>query len=500
MGPPSEAAPVAIARAFGQRYAEKPIIDDMRESGNLGKPGAHKLFVDTSTNDSDDNMIVWMGLHQNLPRSKVTAMLDYRHRRGAYANKPNGHWKRPDAVCDTPIAREFYEIKPMSDPGIIAANEKFRLIGEFTEEFDLPYVRGEKYMTDNERKEKELKIPSVLRPAIDRLLRMFGLRSVKVYVVWERPMPGMIVYCIKVVVERDDGRSARMRAMRNFAKYVLQLLIQAEVPEASLGVPQPRGVVTVDVPPELNFCKELLAATAGDMVEDVVPGETHLLVIEEEGFQQIIEKQRQMPLLLAQTGPMTNNALWHSAIMQGNAEAADRRDNLIILASAVMVGGVMAYAFAPALAAGAASTAYGSGAAGSAGTLTEGEAIRRTAQVGVKVVKQFKDVLRGAAANDNARKIANAALIPLVGGGIVLASARDAFAANMSLISTGDVPTNLLSFAPTWLLRPTWVSGPGPKNFGDTLDVSRFGLVRLDLSRTAKSLRTMRLIGRVTFS
>lgn len=53
LGPPSEIAPLDVARTFGQRVAEAPIQDDMRGDAALGTPGGHGLFVDTSVSDAD---------------------------------------------------------------------------------------------------------------------------------------------------------------------------------------------------------------------------------------------------------------------------------------------------------------------------------------------------------------------------------------------------------------------------------------------------------------
>jgi hypothetical protein len=263
MGPPSEVAPEDIAREFGRRIAEKPIQENMRKDGGLGSPGNLRLFVDTSTNDADPNMFDFLGTCGALPRAEVERMKDYRHRRGEFATLPPESWARPDGVCHTTVAREYYEIKPISHSGITGAQEKFEKFDKFVAKFGLPYLRGQRYMTERERREAEIKIPGPLKSMLNNLLAMFKLKNIRIFVVWERPMPAMILYFIKITVETDDERTKRVGAMRDLARFVLALAIQTEVPSANLVKP-PDGKTTVEVPPELDGFKETIRASAGE--------------------------------------------------------------------------------------------------------------------------------------------------------------------------------------------------------------------------------------------
>jgi hypothetical protein len=493
MGPPSEVASLDIARAFGQRVAEGPIQEDMRKDSGLGSPGEFGLFVDTSTNAADDNMILWMGLRGNLPTVQVSRMMDYRHRRGEFKDLPSDSWKRPDAVCHTGAAREYYEIKPLTDPGITAANEKFEKIDKFVSKFGLPYRRGERYMTTGERREKEIKIPSALKALLNNLLSMFKLRNIRIFVVWERPMPAMIVYFFKVKVETDDERTKAVGAMRSLAMFALALAIQTEVLGANLVKP-PIGTTTVEVPPELDNFKEAIRASAGGMVFDGVPGETHFLVIEETGFQRIIERQRQLPPLMRSTGPMFNSEEWRRVLREDAIQRAETRDRLILMAGVVLLAGVAIYVCWPVIAAGAATATVASGTAAAGTDVAVGTAGVRT---GGAVVQGF---LRGAAANDNAVLAAKAASIALISTGYVLGTVKDAAAAE-TILKSGIMMPKDAAFDPTWLLRPNKTFGSGPKEFGATVDVSKFGLLRFPANPDdPPPSPRMRMIAKVTFS
>jgi hypothetical protein len=497
MGPPGEVASQSIARGFGQKVAEKPIIDDMRGDAGLGKPGVARLFVDTSTNDSDDTLIVDMSLWESLPRTQLTRMLDYRHHRNEFASLTED-WKRPDAVCGTRQAKEYYEIKPMSDPGIIAANYKFEQFDKFLKKFELRYRRGTSYMTESERREKEIDFSLVAKSSINNLLSMFKLRSIRLFVVWERPMPAMILYFIKIKIDTRDSRPARGKAvLRNLARFVLSLAIQ-DATGANL-VSLPKGVTEVKLPEELSDYTKALSESAGGWVFDAVPGETHLWVIEEAGYQRIIERQRQLPWWLRSAGPMFNSEEWTRFLRE--AEQADELkrhqifETLLIGAAA----GMALYLCWPIIAAGA-EVAF----------VRLAPWVARTRMLWTRgarpMANTIEELLSGEAANDNAVKVATkiveitvksaAALIPV---GYILGSTKDAKAAE-SIQKTGIATLNDEAFDPTWMLRPTATSGPGPSDFGSLVDVAAFGLATIATPDAPALPAKMRLIGRITFT
>jgi hypothetical protein len=113
IGPLSEAAPPEIARTFGQKMAEEPIQDDMRGRPELGSPGISGLWID---NGSDNSLFNFMAQHGAIRQDEVALMRDYRNHTGKYSNSDHG-WSRPDVVVDTAVAKEYYEIKPMSFSG-----------------------------------------------------------------------------------------------------------------------------------------------------------------------------------------------------------------------------------------------------------------------------------------------------------------------------------------------------------------------------------------------
>ena len=352
---PSSFVPNDVARAFGQKIAEDPIQEDMRKDPALGSPGGD-LWIDMSNNDSDDNMIFFMALRNNLPTVRFNDMLDYRHRRGAYAGEPGDHWARPDAVCHTRAAREYYEIKPMSAAGINAAtNEsrgKFGKIDKFISKFALPYVRGVKYLPVGVKRKEILTNNPQFTANRQILLTMFGLSNIRVFLIWERPDAALILYMVEIVVETNDNRTLQDSAMRDLARYVVKLIIQLSVPGTKLVTP-PAGKITVELPEEVLEFKATVEGSAGGLVFDAVPGETHLLVIEESGFKAIIERQRSLPAFLRSSGSMFKTEEWRRVLRQAAAEEAQVRDRAILIVGAVMMAGVALYVCWPLIAAGA---------------------------------------------------------------------------------------------------------------------------------------------------
>jgi hypothetical protein len=311
----------------------------------------------------------------------------------------------------------------------------------------------------------------------------------------------MILYVIKISVKTKDSRPASKGAMRDLAKYVLALAIQIEVPEANLVKP-PKGVISVEVPPELNHFKAAIKASAGGMVFDAVPGETHLLVIEERGFQRIIERQRQLPLFLRSTGPMFNHEEWQRAIRQFDAALASQRDKLIVMGALVLMAGVAIYVCWPVIAAaGAAEAVVGTGAA--AGATDAAVVSTGSGALGRSGATVLVNFLRGAAANDNAVAVAKAAGFALIPTGFVFGNVKDAAAAER-VLKTSVMMVSDTAFDPTWILRPNNFSGPGPEQFGELVEVALFGLLRIPGLNIPidqqKPATKMRLIARVTFS
>jgi hypothetical protein len=506
---PSLVAGEEIAKQFGRRLAEKPILDNMRGDSDLGRPGSD-LFVDTGGGiDVDDNMIVWMGLRSVLPTSQVSRMRDWRHRRREFAVPPPEEWKRPDAVCHTRAAKEYYEIKPLSASGIPAADEKLKIFDEFLAgpqpsdphhrppwEKPLPYVRGTKYMTDKETRSAEIKIPPALQGALNVLLSMFNLTEIQLFVVWERPMPAMILYLIKIRIKTRDARPAKQEAMKDLARYALALAVQTAT-GAALVTP-PKGTITVEVPPELDDFKEAIKASAGGMVFDCVPGETHLLVIEEPGFQRIIERVRQLPPLLrsVRAGRMFSSEEWQRALRE---DADARAKELLALAAFMLMTGMVIYVCWPVIgAAGAAGAAAGTG----AGLITTDATVVSTGSgvLGSSGASVAANFFRAAAANDNAVALAKASAFALTATGYVFGEVKDAAAATR-VLRTGVMMTSDAAFDPTWLLRNKF-SLPVPAEFGEIVEVVQFGLLRVpgvDGPINQKFATQMRLITKVTF-
>jgi hypothetical protein len=196
------------------------------------------------------------------------------------------------------------------------------------------------------------------------------------------------------------------------------------------------------------------------MVFDGVPGETHLLVIEEPGFQRIIERQRQLPPLLRSAAPMFSREEWLRFLRESAAEQAQARDRVILMAGAVLLAGVAIYVCWPIIAAGAA-TATVVGETALAGTdVAVGTADVRTGGV---VVQGF---FQGAAASNKAVQVAKAASFVLIPSGYVFGNIKDAAAAT-TILKTGIITPSDTAFDATWLLRPNRFFGPNPSEFGE---------------------------------
>ena len=318
-------------------------------------------------------------------------------------------------------------------------------------------------------------------------MNMFKLTEIRLFVVWERPMPAMILYAIRITVKTRDARPAAKGAMKDLAKHVLTLAVQIEVPEARLVEP-PSGVISVDVPPELSDFREVIKASAGGLVFDGVPGETHLLVIDEPGFQRIIERQRQLPPLLRSVGPMFSSEEWQRILREGAAEQARFRDRAIVIAGALALAAIAIYVIAAAVPTVAVVGGEGTG----------------TGVIG-RVFGIIRTHWLAAAANDNAVKAANdaaaaVALLPIPTG-YVFGGVKDEAAAER-IVKTQIMMTSDAAFDPTLLLRPLKLSVI-PAQFGDMVEMSQFGVTRIpgiDVPLDQKVEAKMRLIAKVTFS
>jgi hypothetical protein len=218
-----------VASRFGARVAEAPILDRMRADTALGTPGDFGLYADKGNNDSDPEMFVFIGLRNNLPTARITEMKNYR------ASLAAGQWSRPDALCHTATAREYYEIKPESAPGISGGEDKFPNIDRFMTRFGLPYRRGNRYLPGGGTDEAPLLDNNgSFQAEMQALQTMLNLRKVRLFIQWERPQDGLIVYRAKVTVDTDDPHPENL-PMQELAVCVLKLGIQAAIPGTLLG-------------------------------------------------------------------------------------------------------------------------------------------------------------------------------------------------------------------------------------------------------------------------
>ena len=255
-------------------------------------------------------------------RDSITDMLDYRHRRVRIRADPPTTGPVRTRFATLGWRSEYYEIKPMSPQGINAARaEKVPKIDRFIATFHLPYVAGIKYLPVAPRQKEILTNNPLFTPLRQILLTMFNLASIRVFLVWEKPAPALIVYMVMIVVETSDNRTLQPSAWRDLAQYVVQLIIQLLVPGTNLVVP-PVGKITVELPEEVAEFKAAVEGSAGGLVFDAVPGETHVLVIDESGFQAIIEKQRNLPVFLRSTGVMFNTEEWRRVLRQAALDKA----------------------------------------------------------------------------------------------------------------------------------------------------------------------------------
>ena len=194
---------------------------------------------------------------------------------------------------------------------------------------------------------------------LNNLISMFKLTEIRIFLVWTRPNPGMILYSVKIMIKTRDARPAKKGAMNSLAGFVFALLLQTETGQQL--VQPPKGIITVEVPPELNDFREAIKASAGGMVFDAVPGETHLLVIEEPGFQRIIDRQRQLPPLMRSVGPMFDSEEWRRALRDGSA--AQGLNQFLAIAGILPLASAVLYACLPLIPAALPETAVAAGAA-----------------------------------------------------------------------------------------------------------------------------------------
>lgn len=235
------------ASRFGSRIAEAPILDRMKNDSALGNPGDFGLFTDKGNNDSDPDMFAFIGLQNKLPTERITEMKTYR------ASVAGGGWSRPDAVCHTKAAREYYEIKPESAPGITGGEDKFPNIDRFMTRFQLPYRRGNSYLSGNVTDEAPLLDNNgAFQAEMQALQNMVGVRRIRLFIHWERPEAGLIVYRAKVTADVDDP-DPRNFPMKELAVCVVKLGVQAALPGTVLGASATSALATV-----LNRIREQL--------------------------------------------------------------------------------------------------------------------------------------------------------------------------------------------------------------------------------------------------
>ncbi len=224
-----------IARQFGQNAAEQPIFDRMKIDAALGSPGDFGLFEDDGNNSSDDNMFGFIVLRNKLPSERATEMKNYR------ANS-SGDWARPDALVHSSKVREYYEIKPMSFDSWDGGQKKFPKIDRFIARFQLPYRRGDSYLSGDQVHEAELLESNAgFQSEMEALQTMFGLRKIRLFLQWERPEPGLLLYLAKVTAETNDP-APRNFPMQELATCVVKLGVQAAVPAANLNASATRAL------------------------------------------------------------------------------------------------------------------------------------------------------------------------------------------------------------------------------------------------------------------
>jgi hypothetical protein len=207
----------------------------MKKDAALGSPGDFGMFEDAGNNSSDDNMFVFIALRNNLPPGRVTEMKNYRA-------TSSGDWARPDALVHSSKAREYYEIKPEAFSSWDGGQKKFPKIDRFIGRFQLPYRRGDSYLSGEQVHEAELLASDAgFQSEIGALQTMFGLRMIRLFLQWERPEPGLIVYRAKVTAETSDP-APRTFPMRELAVCVVKLGVQAAVPAANLNASAARAL------------------------------------------------------------------------------------------------------------------------------------------------------------------------------------------------------------------------------------------------------------------
>jgi hypothetical protein len=220
--PPVLVSDTATASTFGSQFAERPIQDNMRSALELGSPGEKGLFTDKGNNSSDREMFEFIVERNRLPQADIARMQ-------AYRNRSSGNWARPDGLIHWGSVREYYEIKPMSGSSMAGGQRKFPKIDDFIAEFHLPYVRGERYMANDayRRRRPILTDNATFQAELRTLQAMLGLRDLRLYVTWEKPEAGLIVYALEVTAETRGEQEPRNYPKEELARTVFALAMQA---------------------------------------------------------------------------------------------------------------------------------------------------------------------------------------------------------------------------------------------------------------------------------
>lgn len=247
-----------IARQFGQNVAEAPIFDKMKKSAALGSPGDFGMFTDDGNNSSDDNMFVFIVLQNKLAKERITEMKTYR------ANS-TGNWARPDALCHTSMAREYYEIKPESFDSWDGGQKKFPKIDRFIAQFQLPYRRGESYLSGNRVDEAELfENHAGFQSEMSAFQSLLDVRKIRLFLQWERPEAGLLIYRALVTIDTNEPAPKNF-PLKEVAAAVVALGVRAAVPAANLSVSATSALAAVvgRVQSELNQLRSKLSMQMG---------------------------------------------------------------------------------------------------------------------------------------------------------------------------------------------------------------------------------------------
>jgi hypothetical protein len=216
-----------------------------------------------------------------------------------FTSIPGASSGRPQSVPLVRGRHEFYEIKPDSQTGIKAGEDKVAdIIDNYRpKNWALPYLPGDTYPAAGEKKLK-LPINGMFTYLVGLFIKNHKIARVRLYLSVRRHKPGLLLYKICIEIDTDDKRRqqalAKAAAKHLYAAYVIcHAPLRFKAIEQELGDYSFEGEKIPRIKCEFNVLEQL--APLKQSIEQALymrgiayPGETWMLYCDEPYYQRLV--------------------------------------------------------------------------------------------------------------------------------------------------------------------------------------------------------------------